>query len=107
MISDENLEKWYEGGQSAPGTQSSHHFVPLSSSWTGHKLTSEDESYAYIHDLNVCTIFDIGDISPSAQATCIYNSFWWVAMVSLVDIAVGDVIDIDFMHPHGSRKTFK
>ena len=50
--------------------------------------------------------FEIGDISPSAYVTSMYNSFWWVVMVSLVIIAAGDVINIDFMHPHGSRKTF-
>ena len=39
--------------------------------------------------------------SPSAYVICIQNSFWWVDMVSLVDIAAGDVINTDFMHPHG------
>ena len=32
------------------GTRSSYHFVPLSFSQIGHKLTSEDESYVDIHD---------------------------------------------------------
>ena len=27
-------------------------------------------------------------------------------MVSLVDIAAGGVFNVDFIHPHGSRKTF-
>ena len=40
--------------------------------------------------------------SPSACVTCVHNLFWWVDMVSLVDIAADDVINIDFMHPHGS-----
>ena len=39
--------------------------------------------------------------SPSAYVTCVYNSFWWVGMVILVDIVSGDVINIDFMDPHG------
>ena len=39
--------------------------------------------------------------SPSAYVNFVYNSFWWVGMVSLVDIPVGDVIDIDFIHLHG------
>ena len=74
--------------------------MSFSSSKTGHKLTSKDESYVNIHDLNVSTLFEIGDISPSAYVTLIYNSFWWVGMLSLVDIAAGDVINIEFMHPH-------
>ena len=63
IISVENLEKWYEGGDVVPGTRSSHHFVPISSSWIGHKLTSKNESYVDIHDFNVPTHFEKGDIS--------------------------------------------
>ena len=106
MVSYENLEKCYEGGDTVAGTQSGHHFVPMSSSQTGHKLISVDESYVDIHYFNVPTRLEIGDISPSTHVTCICNFFSWVGMVSLVDIASGDVINIDFIHIHGSRKTF-
>ena len=34
----------------------------------------------------------------STYVTCVYNSFWSVGMVSLVDIAAGDVLNIDFVH---------
>ena len=78
------------------GTLYPAHFVPLSSSRIGHKLTSKDESYVDIHDFDVPTLFEIGDISPSAYVTCIYNSFWWVDMVSLVDIAAGNKILIKY-----------
>ena len=54
----------------------------------------EVESYVDIHGFNVATL-EIGNISPSAYVTCIYNSFWWVGMVSLVDIAAGDIIITD------------
>ena len=54
----------------------------------------EDESYVDIHGFNVATL-EIGNISPSAYVTCIYNSFWWVGMVSLVDIAAVDIIITD------------
>ena len=83
----------------------SHHFVPLSSSWIGYNPTSKNESHVDIHGFNVPTLFEIGDISPSAHVTCICNSFLLVDMVSLVAIATGDVIDIYSMHPHGSRKS--
>ena len=76
------------------------------SSQIGHKLTSEDESYVNIHDFNIPTLFEIEDMSPSSYVTCIYNSFWLLCKVSLVDIAAGDVINIDLMHPHGPRKAF-
>ena len=44
--------------------------------------------------------------TQSAYKTSVYNSFWLVGMVILVDIAAGDAINIDFMHPHRPRKTF-
>ena len=68
MISVENLEieKRYESGDTVPVTRSSHHFVPLSSSRIGNQLTSEDESYVDFHDFSVPTLFEKGDISPSA-----------------------------------------
>ena len=85
--------------------RSSHHFVPLSSSGNGHKLTSQDESYVDIHEFNVPSLLEIGDISPSAYVTCMYNSIWWVGTNNLVDIATEDIITTDFIHPHGPRKT--
>ena len=108
MISIENheIEKWYEGGDIVPATLSSHHLVLLPSPWIGDKLTSEDESYVDIHDVNVPTPFETGDVSPSAYVTCICSSLWWDGMVSLVDIAAGDVINVYFIHPHGPWKTF-
>ena len=81
MISVEDLEKCYEGGETVPGTRSSHHFVPLRFLTIRHKLTSEDESYVDIYDFNVPTLLEIGYISPSAYVTCIYYSFSWVGMV--------------------------
>ena len=89
MISVKNIEieKWYEGRDTVPVMHCSLHLVPLPSSWIGPKLTSE---------MNHMLIFSL-----SAYVTCVYSSLWWVGMVSLVDIAEVDVINIDFMHPHG------
>ena len=58
MISFENreIEKWYEGGDTVPVTQSSHHLVPLSSSQIGPKLTSEEESYVDIQSISLCDL---------------------------------------------------
>ena len=75
MISLENLEieKWYEGEDTVPVTRISHHLIPLSSSRIGPKLTSEAESYVDLQPISLCDL------------------------VSLVDIASGDVINIDFI----------
>ena len=100
------LNLWGKHDQCWKATWSSHHLIPLPSSRIGHKLTNEDESYIDIQDFNTPTLFEVGDVRLSTYFTCIYNSFWWFYMASLVDIAAGDVINIDFLHHHVSRKTF-
>ena len=76
-----------------------------SASQIAHKFCSEDDSLVDIHDFNIPTRVDISDIGPSSYVTCVYNSFWWVGLVNHIDKEEGD-IKVDFMHPHGPRKTF-
>ena len=42
--------------------------------------------------------------SQSTYVTCVYNSFWSVGMVSLVDIAAGNVLNIDSVHSSWAMK---
>ena len=37
--------------------------------------------------------------------SCIYDRFWWVGIVTEVNVHEGDM-KIEFLHPHGPRKTF-
>ena len=94
MISVENLEteKWYEGGDTVPVTGSSDHLVPLSSSRIGSKLASENESYVDIQSISLCNL--------CIQLVLVGG------MVFLVDIAGGDVNNIDLIHPRGPWKTY-
>ena len=50
MISVENLEieKWYEGGDTVAVKRSSHHLVPVLSSWI--------ESYVDIQSVSLCDL---------------------------------------------------
>ena len=95
-----SLEEWFSRGNTVPDTQSSHHFIPLSSSKIAHKLSSEDESHAGTHDFNLPTTSQLCDIRPMTYVTCLYDSFWWVGLVTQVDVKV------QFMFPHGPCKTF-
>ena len=58
IISVENLEieKWHEGRDTAPVTQSSLHLVLLSSSPISAKLIREDESYVDIQSIILCDL---------------------------------------------------
>ena len=95
-----SLEERFSRGNTVPGTRSSHHFIPISSSKIAHKLSSEDESHAGTHDFNLPTTFQLCDIRPMTCVTCLYDSFWWVGLVTQVDVKV------QFMFPHGPCKTF-
>ena len=97
--------EWYSRGNTVPGTQSSHHFIPLSSSKIAHKLSSENESHDDTHDFNLPTTFQLCDIRPMTCVTCLYDSFWWVGLVTQVDVEQGDV-KVQLMFPRGPRKTF-
>ena len=101
----EKMEKRFEVGKKVHSTRSSHHFIPQSTSKIGHKLGSEDDSFVDIHNFKTPTRVDIGDIAPSSHISCVYNSLWSVGLVNKVDEEQCDV-DVQFMHPHGLRKTF-
>ena len=65
-------EDRFSRGNTVPSTQSSHHFIPLSSSKIAHKLSSEDKSHAGIHGFNLPTTLQLCDIRPMTYVTC----FW-------------------------------
>ena len=101
----EKIERRFEDGKTVSSTRSSHHFIPHSASQIEHKLCSEDDSFVAIQDFKIPTRVDIGDIAPSSYISCMYNLLWWVDSVNKLDEEQGDV-DVLFMHPHGSQKTF-
>ena len=93
-----SLEERFSSGNTVPGTRSSHHFIPLSSSKIVHKPSTEDESHTGTHDFNLPTTFQLCDIRPMTYVICLYDSFWWVGLVNQV-AEQGDV-KIQFMFPH-------
>ena len=100
-----SLEKRFSRGNTVPGTRSSHQFIALSSSKIVHKLSSKDESHAGTHGFNLPTTFQKCNIRPITYVTCLDDSFWWVGLVTQVDVEQGDV-KVQFVFPHGPRKTF-
>ena len=76
-----SLEERFSWGNTAH-TRSSHHLITLSSSKIAHKLSSEDESHAGTHDFNLPTTSQLCDIRPMTYVTCLYDSFWWVGLVT-------------------------
>ena len=84
-----------------PGTRSSHHFVPISCNKIAHKLTSEDREFLqFDFSKSLTQEIDIKNIKCFSYVSCIFNTFWWVGIVHEGDLK------IEFLHPHGSRKSF-
>ena len=73
-----SLVELFSRGNTVPGTQSGHHFIPLPLPKIAHKLSTEDKSYAETHDFNLSTTFQLRDIRPMTCVICLYVSFWWV-----------------------------
>ena len=89
-----------------PETRSSHHFVPISCNKIAHKLTSEDREFLqFDFDKSLTKEIDIKNIKCFSYVGCIYDTFWLVCILTEVNVNEGD-LKIEFLHPHGSRKTF-
>ena len=48
---------------------------------------------------------DIKNIKCFSYVSCIYDTFWWVGIVTKVNVHESD-LKIEFLHPHGPTKTF-
>ena len=97
----QSLENRFSRGDTVAGTRSSHHFIPLSS----FKKASKDKSHAGTHDFKLPTTFHLCDIRPMTYVTCLYDSFWYVGLLTQVDVEQGDV-KVQSMFPHEPHKIF-
>ena len=72
-----------------------------------HKLTSEDREFLqFDFDKSLTKEIDIKNTKCFSYVSCIYNTFWWVGIVIEVNVHEGD-LKIEFIHPHGPRKTLR
>ena len=101
-----DLEDHFAKSKTMPGTRSSEHFVPISSNKIPHKLASEDSEFLqFDFDKSLTKEIDIKNIKCFSYISCIYDTFWWVGIVTEVNVHEGD-LKTEFLHPHGPRKTF-
>ena len=47
---------------------------------------------------------DLVSLKMFSCIACIYGDFWWIGMVSEVNMDEQDVM-VEFLHPHGLQKT--
>ena len=78
-----DLEEHFAKSKIVPGTRSSHHFVPISCNKIAHKLTSEDGNFLqFDFDKSLTKEIDIKNIKCFLYVSCIYDTFWWVGIVT-------------------------
>ena len=101
-----DLEDRFAKSNTVPETRSSHHFVLISCKKIAHKFTSEDREFLQF-DFNktLTEEIDIKNLKCFSFLSCIYDTFWRVAIVTEVKVHEDD-LKIEFLHPHGPRKTF-
>ena len=100
-----DLEDRFAKSKTMPGTRSSHHFVPISCNKIANKLTSEDREFLqFDFDKSLTEKIDTKSIKFFSYVSCIYNTFWWVGIVTKMNVREGD-LKIEFLHPHGPSKT--
>ena len=56
-------------------------------------------------DKSLTEEIDIKNIRCFLYVSCIYNTLWWVGIVTEVNVHKFD-LKIEFLHPHGLGKTF-
>ena len=101
-----DLEDRFAKSKTVPGTRSSHHFVPISCNKIANKLRKEDREFLqFDFDKSLSEEIDTKNIKCFLYVSCIYNTFWWVDIVTEVNVHEGDS-KIQFLHPHGPKKTF-
>ena len=106
VIVHADLEDRFGKSKTMPGTRSRQHFVPISCKKISHELKSEDREFLQF-DFSKLLIkeIDIKNIKCFSYISCMYYTFWWVGIVTEVNVYEGD-LKIEFLHPHGPRKTF-
>ena len=67
---------------------------------------SEDKEFLqFDFDKSLTKEIDIKNITCFSYVSYIYDTLWWVGIVTKVNANEGD-LKIEFLHPHGPRKTF-
>ena len=80
--------------------RTTHHFVPISCNKTVHKLTNEDSKLLQF-DFDKLLTKEIGikHVNCFSHVSCVYDTFWWVGIVTKVIVCEGD-LKIEFIYPH-------
>ena len=102
------LDARYSLGDTVPGTRSCHHSEPSFVTSSKGKQLSDEHTYT-IKDHSFSALPTASEITltlkPNDYATCIFDYFWWLVLVDLINVEEKDVT-CKFMHAHGPTNYF-
>ena len=86
------LEYCFVKSKTVPETRSSQHFVPISCNKIVHKLTCENREFLeFDFHKSLTKEVDIKNIKCFLDVICICNTFWWVGIITEVNVHEGDL----------------
>ena len=100
-----DLKDHFVKSKTMPGTRSSHHFVTISCNKIAHKLLHEDRVSLIWFQQIIDWRNSYKNIKCFSYVSCIYDTFWWVCIVTEVNMHEAD-LKIEFFHQYGLRDTF-
>ena len=99
------LEDCFAESKTMPGTRSSRHFVPMSCNKLFTNSQVRIEFLQFDFDKSLTKEIVIKTIKCFSYVICIYDTFWWVGIVTEVNLHEVD-LKIECLHPHAPWKTF-
>ena len=102
------LEERYKLGDTISGSRSAHHFTPTSQYSIQAKQLSVDTNIFIDHcfiDMPCPQDETVRLLKKNDYITCIFDGFWWVAVVDTVNEEEKD-LTCNFLHPHAPSKQF-
>ena len=90
------------------GSRSAHHFIPTSQYTIQKKQLSVDTTIYIDHsflDMPPPQEETVQSLQKNDYVTCCFDSFWWVALIEMVNSAEKDYL-CTFLHPHGPSTQF-
>ena len=103
------LEERYALGGTVPGTRSAHYFELCGPAKIRAKCVADDKTFSINYSFKNCHNLLQDDViqtlKPMDYVSCVYDNFWWVGLVKLVNVEEKDVT-IKFMKPHAPATTF-
>ena len=106
----EKMKERYKYGSTVPGTRSCHFFEPTEPYKIRAKFVAVDPVFSVMHSfehpLQFIRADTIKSLKPMDYITCIYDNFWWLALVEEINKEEKDVT-CKFMTPHGLSEQFR